>query len=167
MGSELTAQGRELGKNTKNNCKAALKRYRELMAVGGRQCFFVLTAGMAANKDDYPAQTETMAEMMKTFLCQAGIPEKHIIVSSDRSVWGSRAEIEEAAAIAASKQSNPSVLVISTWYHIPRLFVVCLKQSTEINWGFASTSRAGRFKDVLWEIIKFFGELLNIKRRLT
>jgi len=170
MGCRLTSRGRGLDEDTKNRCKAALKKYRELTAVG-RQCFFVLTAGMAIDKDDYPMQTQTMAEMMKNFLCQKGVEAAKIYVSDDLTVWGSRAEIKEAAAMAVSKQSAlsvpPSVLVVSTWYHIPRLFVVCLKQSTKINWGFASSSKSGRFKDVLWEIVKFFGELLNVKRRLT
>ncbi len=166
MGCRLANQGRELDEDTKNRCKAALREYQRITATG-RQCFFVLTAGMAINKDDYPVQTQTMAEIMKNYFCQSGITQDRVLVSADTTVWGSKAEIKEAAMITASKQPEPSVLVVSSWYHIPRLWIVCLKQSTHIKWGFAASSKSGRFKDVLWEIVKFFGELLNVKRRLT
>lgn len=160
MGSELAEQGVALGNETKVRCDRAIKKYGKLTK-SGYSCSFLTSPGIS--KERWPKQTKSMAELMKDYLCQKGIEAAKIHVSDDLTVWGSRAEIAEVEKVV--KFDNPKVFVVSSWYHIPRLMLVCYKRSRKIRWRFVPGK--GSPKKALWELLKFPGELLNVKRRLT
>lgn len=156
LGADLINQGRLLGRETKARCEKSLEFFRK------DQCFFVLSAGMG----NYSCQKKSMAEMMADYLIEKGVPDNNILVGTP--VWGTKQEIKEAEKIIALYQEQKRILVVSTWYHLPRIFLLCFKTNFRLSWNLIPTFKIKpKIKNLLLEIVKLAGEFLNVKRRLT
>lgn len=119
MACDLANQGLELGPESKWRLDRSYDVYAQKRGLSQR-AIFTFSAGMAP-REIFPYQTYTMGYLQIQYLSRKGVADQHLL-SSSKTVWGSRAEVEEAFFRAKTmSQEEVEFIFVSSWYHIPRL----------------------------------------------
>lgn len=107
-------------------------------------------------------QRESMASMMARFLRRRlSADEVHV----GNETWGSRAELLEAARYAARELGDvpgACVYVVSSWYHIPRLWLLAqwISVWNHCPWRWRFAASGGGMKAAMRELYKIPAEIL-------
>lgn len=150
-GADFTKNGL-LGPETKKRCKKAASWYR------GNNTRFIMTPEGYAPFFKGPKHEQSMASMMKEFLELIGIPSESII-AEERS-WNTLAETLSAINIIEERKLSQEVIVVSSWYHIPRIWYLWKRKGWKVK---ISASGASHPLWVFLEIPKWVVTLLKMK----
>ena len=160
MGFDLEEDGKELGPWSEAYCDAAIQKYQEERK-NHHKPMFIMSAGIANNRKKFSRQSMTMAKMMGQYLIKQGISKENIVDES--SVWGSRAEIEEAIRIIIeNKWDILHIWIVSSHHHCLRLRIICSREIWKAKkiWEYKFISCPNNL-NILGELAKIFIEILR------
>jgi uncharacterized SAM-binding protein YcdF (DUF218 family) len=164
MACDLANQGLELGPESKWRLDRAYDVYAQKRALSQR-AIFTFSAGMAP-RDIFPYQTYAMGYLQIQYLSRKGVADWHLL-SSSKTVWGSRAEVEEAffRAKTMSQEEVVEFIFVSSWYHIPRLRLLLWQYRRKGELPKATirfVASRGRLINALKEAPKLIGQFLGL-----
>lgn len=135
-----------LDAQTKARCRRTLTLFQKK-----RISNILITVGMKK-------QNRFMGEEMQNFFLQHDVPQKHIFFSPKGC--NTAGETDECIALMHTffPNTNVSVVVVSSWYHLPRIFYLWLARGYVVA-CFASY-RATHLKDLLIEPLKMINAIL-------
>lgn len=164
MGFDYNPALTSIGPGSIERCKAAQDMFWRLNACNV-SAYFVVSPGFSPNIEK-DIQVKTMAEMMCAWFVSAGFDPGRVEIGTP--TWGSRKEIY--AAIKAIQdcgglnKKSREVWVVSSWYHIPRLWVIAkiLDRKLGLNWRWRFHSAPGNWDVLKTEIPSFIGEVIRM-----
>jgi len=80
-----------------------------------------------------------ICEVAKSWLVRKGIPNNRIVIFPESRADNSIAEVKEAARLIKTAHLSRSVVVISSWWHIPRLMTIWREYGDGIKPRFVTT----------------------------
>lgn len=168
LGFDLNEDRTDLGSGSKARCRATGYLYDDAIAQGYTP-FIVVSPGRAPGKSA-AQEPHTMAQMMQRYLIEYGVRITDIRVG--RPVWGTRAELAEAARIIRQeKKTGHNVLiwayVVSDKEHLPRIRILTryLTRNLGLDWRWelykTRTIPSWSLKETLKEYGKAFVEIFR------